>query len=77
MDSYEDFFDAYIAYMKDYEKKPDDVSALLKMTGYLQQYAESMEQLEKIRDEDLSDADMAYYLKVMTRIEIKLANAGY
>ena len=77
MDSYEDFFDEYIALMDKLEKDPDDMGALLKASSYIAKYTDLMEKLEKIEDDELSNADMAYYLEVTTRIYAKLAKAGY
>lgn len=72
MDSYEAFFDDYIAFMANYDEK-SDVHALAEYTSLLMQYADTMEKLEAIDEDSLSEEDLAYYLEVTTRIYAKLA----
>lgn len=66
MDQYEALFDQYIAIMAE-----DDPS----VTAYanaLAKYAEAMEALEAIDEEELTDGDYAYYIEVMMRVNQKL-----
>ena len=72
MDAYEAFFDEYVAFMKKYNSSSDQYSMLSDYLSMLHSYSETMEALEEVESEDLSDADMKYYLEVMTRIEEKL-----
>ena len=77
MDSYEAFFDEYIDFMKKYSES-DDVTALLAdYTDYMTKYADYMQKLGEIDEESLSDADLAYYLEVQTRINKKLLEVSY
>ncbi len=74
MDSYEKFFDEYIELMESVEKDP----TLIASTKYLQfmmQYAETMEKLEEIDENSLSEADQLYYIEVQSRINQKLLEA--
>ncbi len=76
MDAYETFFDEYIAFMKKYNNSSGtDLSLLADYSNYMLKYAAYMEEIEKIDDKELSDADAAYYLEVTTRINSKLINA--
>ena len=70
MDSYEDFFDEYIAFMKSYNSS--DVSMLVRYTSLLTQYQETMEKMDAIDENTLSAADQAYYITVHSRITQKL-----
>ncbi len=76
MDSYEAFFDEYIAFMKTMSDDPDNTLMLLKYASMVTQYAETMEKLDAIDESKLSPADDAYYIEVMARIEVKLLEAS-
>lgn len=76
MDSYEEFFDEYVEIMKKYKENPSDMSILADYATYMGQYADMMQKFEKWENEDLNDAEMAYYLEVQTRISKKLLEAA-
>lgn len=74
MDSYESFFDEYIAFMKKYASA--DSNDLLSLSddyaNYLTQYAETMSKMQELDNSDLSIEESLYYAKVTTRISQKL-----
>lgn len=73
MDSYEAFFDKCFELM-DVAANGDSEDSLLIMAeyaDYMLKYADMMEKMESMDTENLSDADMAYYLEVTARIEAK------
>lgn len=72
MDSYEDFMDEYVAFMKKYNKNPGDLSLLLDYADYLGEYAEFVEDFEKWDDGEMNAAETEYYIKVQTRVSKKL-----
>lgn len=72
MDSYEKFFDEYVAIMKKYANNPSDMSILGDYTKYMGKYAQMMEDFEKWESEDMNAAETAYYLEVQGRITKKL-----
>ena len=72
MDSYEEFFDEYVAIMKKYQKNPTDLSILADYAKYMGQYADMMQKFEKWESEDLNTAELAYYIDVQARITKKL-----
>jgi len=72
MDSYEAFFDEYVEFMKKYSNSDDQLSMMNDYLSYLERYSEVMEKLDAIDEDQLSDADMAYYIEVNARIEKKL-----
>ncbi len=72
MDSYEEFFDEYIAFMEKYENSNYSVDLLNDYNNYMAQYAETMDEFEDIANQDLSIFDSAYYLKVQASISKKL-----
>lgn len=76
MDGYEEFFDAYIAFMKKYEASNDDIGMVLELSSQMAKYVEIMSQMDEIDEDDLSAADAAYYLEVSARIYGKLAKAS-
>ena len=72
MDEYEEFMDKYVAFMKKYQKNPTDLSLLADYAEYMSDYADFMEAFEEWEDQDLNAAEMAYYIKVQSRISKKL-----
>ena len=72
MDSYEKFFDEYVAIMKKYKATPTDMSILTDYANYMGQYADMMQKFEKWENEDLNTAEAAYYVDVQARITKKL-----
>ena len=76
MDSYEKFFDEYVAIMKKYANNPNDMSILADYTKYMGKYAQMMEDFEKWEDEDMNAAETAYYVQVQGRITKKLLEIG-
>lgn len=72
MDSYEKFFDEYVAIIKKYKANPTDMSILTDYANYMGQYADMMQKFEKWENEDLNTAEAAYYVDVQARITKKL-----
>ena len=72
MDSYEAFFDEYVAIMKKYKENPMDMSILADYASYMGQYADMMQKLEKWEGENLNAVELAYYVEVQARITQKL-----
>ncbi len=72
MDSYEKFFDEYVAIMKKYNEDPTDMSILDDYIAYMGQYADVMQELEQWGKEDLNATELAYYMDVQARISKKL-----
>lgn len=72
MDSYEKFFDEYVAIMKKYANNPSDMSILSDYTKYMGKYTKMMADFEKWESEDMNAAETAYYLEVQGRITKKL-----
>lgn len=76
MDSYEQFFDQYVEFMKKYKDSGNSISMLADYTKMMQQYTDTMDKLNAIDQNSLSAADEAYYLEVMGRITQKLASVA-
>lgn len=73
MDSYEEFFDEYVAFMKKYkESNGTDLSLVLDYSKYLTKYADMMKKFEEWEDKNLSIAETSYYVQVQGRITQKL-----
>jgi hypothetical protein len=72
MDSYEEFFDKYVAIMKKYKENPTDLSILADYATYMGQYADMIQKLEEWENKDLNTAEAAYYVDVQARITKKL-----
>ncbi len=73
MDSYEAFFDEYIAFMEKYKENPTDMSLLSELSDMLTKEAEMLKEMEGLDQSEMSAAELAYYLEVTGRIYEKLA----
>lgn len=73
MDDYEAFFDEYVEFMKEYKENPSNMELLTKMTEMLQKETSMLSDLEKIKNENLNEAELAYYMEVYGRIMQKLS----
>ena len=76
MDSYEEFFDEYLEFMNGMDGEEDGFGVLLRYAAMLERYAEVMDSLDAIGEEELSTADEIYYLEVLSRINRKLLEAS-
>lgn len=76
MDSYEAFFDEYIAFMRGAGEEDNGLAFLLRYAEMLSRYEEAMEAMDAIDEESLSTADELYYLEVLSRISEKLLAAS-
>ena len=76
MDSYEEFFDEYLDFMNSMDGEGSGLDVLLRYAVMMERYAEVMDSLDAIGEEDLSTADELYYLEVLSRISQKLLEAA-
>lgn len=76
MDSYEKFIDEYVEFMKKYNESDNAISMLSEYTDYLKQYTETMEKLDDMDDDELTNAELAYYTETMLRINKKLTEVA-
>lgn len=74
VDSYEAFMDQYIEFMKSFDKT--NATMLIEYSQLLAEYADFTAQCDAYKEEDLSDADNAYFLEVLTRVNTKLTEAA-
>ncbi len=70
IDSYESFMNQYCDFMNNYDAT--DLSMLSEYSELMAEYATATAKFEKIEDEDLNDAELAYYLEVSNRISQNL-----
>ena len=65
MDSYEEFFDEYCNFMKKYSSSDgSDLTLLVDYATYTGKYTKMMKDFEAWEDEEMNDAETAYYIKV-------------
>lgn len=76
MDSYEEFFNDYVDFMKKYKNSTDITSMASDYADYMTKYSDMMQKLNDIKSEDLSTADLAYYNEVNARITKQLAEVA-
>lgn len=76
MDSYEKFMDEYIVFMQKYNSNPTDYELIKEYATYLTKYNDMLNKFEKWEEEDLNDAETAYYIEVQTRVNKKLMEAS-
>ena len=72
MDSYENFMDEYVAFMKKYQKNPSNLALLADYAKFMNKYAKWAEDFEKWQDEEMNAAETAYYIDVQARVSKKL-----
>lgn len=72
LDSYESFIDEYIAFMKNYNSSDNQLAMLNDYLKFMEKYMDIMSKLDAINRDDLSGADLAYYIEVTARIAQKL-----
>lgn len=72
MDSYEEFFNSYVEFMKKYNKSNNSMEMLMEYADFMKKYAETMEKLEGVNTEELSTEEYKYYMDVYSRITKKL-----
>lgn len=70
LDSYEAFMDEYCEFMKNYNES--DPTQLLKYASIMEKYYEFSEKAEAWDEEEMTDEETLYYLKVMNRVNEKL-----
>lgn len=74
LDSYEAYIDEYVVFMKKYLS--DTGNALTMLSEYLvmmQKYEEFAEKIDEYDEKEMSSADEKYYLEVVSRCTIKMA----
>lgn len=76
MDNYEAFFDEYCEFMKKYNESDDTTSLLADYASYMVKYTDTMQKMNNISEDELTDAEVAYYSEVSARISAKLIEAG-
>ena len=73
MDGYEEFFNEYVDFMKNYKSSDNILGMVADYGKYMNSYLSMMEKFEAIDKDELSTADAAYYVEVSGRILKKLA----
>ncbi|MBQ7004496.1 MAG: hypothetical protein IJN57_11130 [Oscillospiraceae bacterium] len=76
MDSYEEFFDEYCEFMKKYSESDNVFGMLADYTAFMAEYAKAMEELEDLKNQEMNEAETAYYTEVMARINAKLLDVA-
>lgn len=74
IDSYEKVMDSYCKFMKKYNESDDTSSMVKEYANYMDKYSDAVDKFEKIKDDDLNDAELRYYTKVQVRVTKKLAD---
>lgn len=74
LDSYEAFMDEYCEFMKNYNES--DPTQLLKYASLMEKYYEFSEKAEAWDEENMTDEETLYYIKVMNRVNEKLLETG-
>ena len=72
MDSYENFMNEYVEFMKKFSANPSDLSMLTYYADYMSKYAEFVSDFEKWENVEMNAAETAYYIDVQGRVSKKL-----
>ena len=70
IDNYESFMDKYVEFMESYDSS--DATMLMEYADILAEYSEFSKSWEEIKEEDLTDEELDYYLEVSSRVSEKL-----
>lgn len=73
MDSYEEFMNKYVDFMQKYKDGGSSMSMAADYAKMVAQYSDMTKKIDALDDSEMSDADLAYYLEVMGRVNEKLA----
>ena len=73
LDSYEEFINDYCDFMKRYSTSGNSLSMLGDYLKFVAQYAEMVDKIDKIGNEEMNDAELIYYTEVMMRVTQKLS----
>lgn len=76
MDSYEAFMNEYIEFIQEYQESGYSASMLSDYTSIMAEYAEFALKLSEVKEDELSEADLQYYLEVTSRVEEKALAAS-
>ncbi len=74
LDSYEAFMDEYCEFIKNYDES--DATQLLEYASLMAKYSDFAEKAEAWDEEEMTDEELVYYVKVMNRVNEKLLEAG-
>ena len=58
--------------MENYKNSDNPASMLADYADYMTKYADAMEQIDQIDEDELTSAEYAYYVDTMARIQKKL-----
>ena len=76
LDSYEEFVDEYVAFMKKYQADPSNAIGMLgEYSEMMQKYADFADKIDKYNSNNLSTEDYKYYIEVTTRCAQKMLEA--
>ncbi len=74
MDSYEAFIDEYVEFMNKYQESDDTAAMLADYSEFVSKYKDYATKIGEINEDELSAADLAYYIEVTGRVNSKLAS---
>lgn len=78
LDEYEAFIDEYVSFMKKYQSDPGNALGMIAdYSGMLARLAEFTEKIDRYDTGEMSAADYAYYIEVVTRVEKKMLDVAY
>lgn len=76
LDSYEAFMDEYIDFLVKYTENPDDFTLIAEYAQMQIKYADFAKAIEEYDQDEMSDADLAYYIEVTSRVSQKMLDAS-
>lgn len=77
VDSYEEFMNEYVDFMKKYEDSDgSNAQMLLDYASFLAKYSDMAEKFDKLGDEDMSSEESTYYLQTQSRVLAKLSEVA-
>lgn len=72
MDNYEAFIDEYCKFMQSYMNSDPSTEMLIQYFSILSKYTEFAKQIDSISKDELTSAELSYYIEVNSRVSQKL-----
>lgn len=76
MDSYEQFYNEYIAFMLEYKNDPSNLKLMGKYATMMKQLAQMNDDFDAWEHTDLNTEELKYYIDVQTRVSKKLLDVS-
>ncbi|MBO6047886.1 MAG: hypothetical protein J6P61_09115, partial [Erysipelotrichaceae bacterium] len=68
MDKYYKFMKKYAKFMKKYQNSDNQIAMMSDYTELLSEYTEWVDAIDSVDEDDLNDAELAYYIDIQAKV---------